>query len=647
MSLIKQLVWQAGVQKCAWGRSAGWGGGSLNTGQQQGRLLGLLGDNRCHLYLVPTSTPVDCVAPGQPVCLSQTWEQVWSVQECAPVPRGGGACAREPERGVCRDPERRRCRLGQGHRAPDRSVSTVARTQPLCRAPRDPATPDRRPRARARSPLLPQGAGPGREQEATGTSSSGAGGLLGRSVESPGRKVGTAEMRDSAAPSGRGAPLAGLGGAAVPQRPLAAPPRAAATSRSRPPPRGGGGGGAFPLCGPGAPGPAPGPLPPGRSLPVGGGGGGVRALGSGLRRAAAPSRASTPGPARPPSRGPPAPSGRGRRSPAADGLSPARSGRAAPAPRTNHSQATAGRAGPRRPAPTCRRLRGRGQHGGLRPRGAQRGHCESLPRPGPARLRSARRRLSPLARPPPRPPLPPGRGGRAARPEVSASPRLPPARPRAPLSLPLPPPPSSPAPSAPRAAPAARSPAPASDSPSRLLRGALSVGIGGTPPRRGSRWPPRQVCGSPGSPPRSPPPPGRAERTSAAPRPRRAALEGARPRLPRPEPRCWGPLPAPRPGRGSRPPRGGRNRISRLPGGGGGRGLGRPAPTCSEVHGAGGRAGRARLLSRRLAEWEGEPRLRRSFNNPIRQAHSQVFFARFRIFFFFGVGHSANFFFFF
>lgn len=56
MSLIKWLVWQAGVQKCEWGRSAGWGG-SLNTGQQQGRLQGLLGDNRCHLYPVPTSTP--------------------------------------------------------------------------------------------------------------------------------------------------------------------------------------------------------------------------------------------------------------------------------------------------------------------------------------------------------------------------------------------------------------------------------------------------------------------------------------------------------------------------------------------------------------------------------------------------------------
>lgn len=86
------------------------------------------------------------------------------------------------------------------------------------------------------------------------------------------------------------------------------------------------------------------------------------------------------------------------------------------------------------------------------------------------------------------------------------------------------------------------------------------------------------------------------------------------------------------------------NRISLVLGGGGGLGLGRLAPTCSEVHGAGGRAGRARLLSQRLAEWEGEPRLRRSFNNPIRQAHSQVFFSRFRIFFF-GVGHSANFFF--
>lgn len=75
------------------------------------------------------------------------------------------------------------------------------------------------------------------------------------------------------------------------------------------------------------------------------------------------------------------------------------------------------------------------------------------------------------------------------------------------------------------------------------------------------------------------------------------------------------------------------NRISLVLGGGGGLGLGRLAPTCSEVHGAGGRAGRARLLSQRLAEWEGEPRLRRSFNNPIRQAHSQVFFSRFRIFF--------------
>lgn len=198
----------------------------------------------------------------------------------------------------------------------------------------------------------------------------------------------------------------------------------------------------------------------------------------------------------------------------------------------------------------------------------------------------------------------------------------------------LPLPPRPPRPRAPRLPPAAPRP-PRTRSP-RLWRGAPSSGIPGTPPRRapGCRLPGLRVARAPRRAPGHLPAP--AERTPGTPRPRPAPSRG-RPAVPPP---ARAPLAGAAPGSPARPrlgtPRGkDGNRISRLPGGGGGRGLGRLAPTCSEVHGAGGRAGRARLLSRRLAEWEGEPRLRRSFNNPIRQAHSQVFFVRFRIFFFF------------
>lgn len=138
------------------------------------------------------------------------------------------------------------------------------------------------------------------------------------------------ESRDEGTPSrpgGLGLSLDGLGPRTVRPRPLHGPPRSAVTSRSRPPPRGGG---AFPLCGPGAPGPAPGPLPPGRSLPGGGGGGGVR--GAALRtlpgRCPFPRVDSLPCP---PARGPPGPSCRCLRSPAGDRLScPVRLGCARP-----------------------------------------------------------------------------------------------------------------------------------------------------------------------------------------------------------------------------------------------------------------------------------------------------------------------------
>lgn len=86
------------------------------------------------------------------------------------------------------------------------------------------------------------------------------------------------ESRDERTLQSRGnkVSLEVLGPITVQRWPLASPPPSVVTSRSRPPP---GGGGAFPLCGPGVPGPTPGPLPPGRSLPVGGGGGGVPGVG--------------------------------------------------------------------------------------------------------------------------------------------------------------------------------------------------------------------------------------------------------------------------------------------------------------------------------------------------------------------------------
>lgn len=323
---------------------------------------------------------------------------------------------------------------------------------------------------------------------------------------------------------------------------------------------------------------------------------------------------------------------------------PARSGRAAPAPRTNHSQATAGRPGglaaASRPAARPLPAAGSPAAGSMVGSGrAARSEEAATPaaRPGPARLRSALR--PPLySRPPSFPPSPPGGPGResgAARGVGLSSPPAGPASgsPCLPPSLPLP----LPAPFSPRAASPSRSPAPASDALSpTFARGSL-LRDPATPPRRapGGRLPGLRAAGAPrradsGN---AASPPGPSRRRPAVPllarAPRTGAAPGspAGPRLGTPRGKDW-------------------NRISRLPGGGGGRGLGRLAPTCSEVHGAGGRAGRARLLSRRLAEWEGEPRLRRSFNNPIRQAHSQVFFARFRIFFFFSVWDILQTFFF-
>lgn len=125
------------------------------------------------------------------------------------------------------------------------------------------------------APLLPQGAGPGWAQKETGTGPLGLGvwgGLLERSVELLGRKAGRGEMRElRRGPGDLGFPRAARRGHS-PAHPAGGDLSLPAPSR---------GGGAFPLCGPGAPGPAPGPLPPGRSLPGGGGGGGVR--GAGLR----------------------------------------------------------------------------------------------------------------------------------------------------------------------------------------------------------------------------------------------------------------------------------------------------------------------------------------------------------------------------
>lgn len=143
------------------------------------------------------------------------------------------------------------------------------------------------------------------------------------------------ESRDERTLVGLEVSFKGLGPGTVWRWPLGSPPSSAVTSGSRTPP---GGSGAFPLCGPGAPGPAPRPLPPGRSLPRGGGGGGVPSAG------ARGSARSLPFPARQlptlPAllRGPPgqaaAPAAvRGAcRSPVGDGLFPAGSGRAAPTP---------------------------------------------------------------------------------------------------------------------------------------------------------------------------------------------------------------------------------------------------------------------------------------------------------------------------
>ncbi|XP_057585476.1 basic proline-rich protein-like [Hippopotamus amphibius kiboko] len=481
--------------------------------------------------------------------------------------------------------------------------------QPLSEARTAPAKPDLSLPSPPGSPLLPQRGGPGRAQEETGTRPLGLGvwgGLLERSVELLGRKVGRAGMRglwrgpgDLGFSSRGSAREPGVGG----------PPPSAVTSRSRPPPRGGG---AFPLCGPGAPGPAPGPLPPGRSLPSGGGGGGVRD--AGLR--APPGRCPFP---RVNSLLCP-PAGRRGRAAAASAPRPvtdfrARSGWAAPAPRTNHSQATAGRPGglaaAARPLPAAGSPAA-GSMVGSGPRGAQLGSRDSR---GPARTSQARLCPPPssLLSPALLPALPSRRAGEGKRRGPRCRPPLASRRPG--LGLPrasLPPSlflSRSPPPRAPRLPPAA---------PLRLGLALPDFCAGLCPPGSrdpalpGSRWPPPGSAGRPGFPPRSRPrradsrnaasPPGPSRGRPAVPPPARTPLAGAAPGSPA------------RPRLGT--PRGkDGNRISRLPGGGGCRGLGRLAPTCSE--------------------WEGEPRLRRSFNNPIRQAHSQVFFARFRIFFFF------------
>lgn len=224
-------------------------------------------------------------------------------------------------------------------------------------------------------------------------------------------------------------------------------------------------------------------------------------------------------------------------------------------------------------------------------------------RPGPARLGSALRLLSPLARPASRPLLPPGRGGRAARPEVSASPRLPLARPRAPLCRPpfLPPPSSSPGPHL----PALRVflPQPRSRLGLALLdlcsgicpSGSAGPRLAGAPgvqlPRSAGRrdYPPRSLR-PPGPAERTPgmrSPPGRSRGRPAVPPPARAllAVQLRAPRLRAPGGRTEPDLEAPGRGPGPRTP------GSYLLGGPWGRGPGRPGEAAlPEAGGVGGRA---------------------------------------------------------
>lgn len=151
---------------------------------------------------------------------------------------------------------------------------------PLSRVWTAPAMPDRQPPLHSWQPPHTPG---GKARPGAGGNWDGVlwdWGSLGRAS---GAQCGVAgkegrESRDERTLQSRGdkVSLEGLGPITVRRRPLASPPPSVVTSSSRPPP---GGGGAFPLCGPGVPGPTPGPLPPGRSLPVGGGGGGVPGVG--------------------------------------------------------------------------------------------------------------------------------------------------------------------------------------------------------------------------------------------------------------------------------------------------------------------------------------------------------------------------------
>lgn len=251
--------------------------------------------------------PVSC--PGGVPGSRAATEPVGEVGVGHLICRGQVPCAPSGGPAVCSESESTEVSAGMGRgseSAPNREVAPVPSptasgrgSDPSCRA--DPQPP---------RPLLPRRGGPGpAAPEETGTRPPGLG-VCGEGFCS-------AEWRcwEGRGKPGRGDPGEARGAwgcarGARPENPARWPSPSAVTSRSDPS-RGGGAGGAFPLCGPGAPGPAPGPLPPGRSLPGGGGGGGVR--GAGLR--ARPGRCPFPRvnslPC-PPSRGPPPPRPSGR-----------------------------------------------------------------------------------------------------------------------------------------------------------------------------------------------------------------------------------------------------------------------------------------------------------------------------------------------
>lgn len=294
--------------------------------------------------------------------------------------------------------------------------------------------------------------------------------------------------------------------------------------------------------------PAP-PAPPPRPLlsSRGGGGGGVRAPGFRARLSRCPLRRVHSLPCPPSCHGPPGQAaargagGSSRRSRAADG-----SGRAAsppyPPPAVITPRPPRAR-GPGRPAAPPLPAAGSAAVGSMEGSGhAARSVGAGSPAarpPGPARLALPSALLSRALLPSPpaeegvrrgprcRPPLA-SRCSAAGSPSASLPPSSSPG-PLLPRAASRPPP--TPAPSLPASESLAPTPARGS-----VSSGSLGPRLAGAPGGRPSR-----SAGRPGSPPRSRPPPGSAERTPGMPRPHPAPLEGARPYLPSPSS-------APRPG---------------------------------------------------------------------------------------------------